>query len=189
MTTIDTKAIGAPILYDRGEVKVTGKELDQILWQGREWSVTTFGLERRDGCYAIEARRLLEGMRDDQPNSWVRHVRDRERLDINDFTTAFLIACAVFRRRLRQQDVELVMWHRHCVAEDRALQASRRNGGGSRAARRCFGAARQRRRIRPPVSPGRVFRRAQSYPKARRPILEPQRQASARAEETADDGR
>ena len=43
----------------------TGEDLGRILWRGRQWAVTEYGLEALDGVYQIEASRL-----DDEISSW-----------------------------------------------------------------------------------------------------------------------
>jgi hypothetical protein len=60
-----------PIIHDANEVRLCGEELRPVIWQGRQWAVTTFGIESRDGLYAIRARRLTEGLRDDDPHCWI----------------------------------------------------------------------------------------------------------------------
>jgi hypothetical protein len=40
-----------------------GDPLGRVLWQGRQWSVTEYGIECRDGSYHIDKKRL----RRDQP--------------------------------------------------------------------------------------------------------------------------
>jgi hypothetical protein len=40
----------------RNEVKLRGEPLDLILWQGEQWAVTEYGLEKRDGTYHVQAK-------------------------------------------------------------------------------------------------------------------------------------
>ena len=36
-----------------------GEPLSEIWWQGRQWTVTSYGLEARDGRYHIEGHRRV----------------------------------------------------------------------------------------------------------------------------------
>jgi hypothetical protein len=78
-----------------GEVKVRGEPLDKIYWQGRQWAVTSHGLENRDGTYAIDKSRLWE-QEDDY--GWVRHMAEKVWVDLPDFAEALRIG----RRRWRK---------------------------------------------------------------------------------------
>jgi hypothetical protein len=57
------------IVYDKSPVAVRAEPLSEVWWQGRQWAVTAYGIERRDGAYVIEARRLAkpEERRDRRP--------------------------------------------------------------------------------------------------------------------------
>ena len=58
-------------------------------WIGRQWSVTEFGVEARDGTYAIPAARLGEGI---PGHCWPQHVSEKTWVDVDDFCSAWLIA-------------------------------------------------------------------------------------------------
>lgn len=75
------------VIYSADPVEVVGESLHPVLWQGRQWAVTTYGLEARDGTYAIEADRLREG--------WVDHMREKVWVDVPDFITGFLCALSL----------------------------------------------------------------------------------------------
>jgi hypothetical protein len=70
-------------------VKNRGERLHKIIWQGRQWAVTTYGVECRDGCYAIGRARLWE---EDEAYSWVRHMAEKNWVDLHDFAEALRIA-------------------------------------------------------------------------------------------------
>jgi hypothetical protein len=97
-----------PIIHEANEVRLCGEELHSVIWQGRQWAVTTLGIESRDGLYAIKARRLTEGLRDDDPHCWIDLMAGKEWVDLPDFATAFLVACSVYRVRLKKADADLV---------------------------------------------------------------------------------
>lgn len=65
------------------------EELGAPHWVGRQWAVTTDGLERKDGFYFIAADRLEE-KRGELPE-WPLHMVGK-RIDFDDFMTAFLVA-------------------------------------------------------------------------------------------------
>lgn len=71
-------------------VKTRG--LDRIIWKGRQWAVTTYGIERCDGYrYEIAAGRLLEN----PEYSWVQHMDGKgDFADLPDFAAAFGVAVA-----------------------------------------------------------------------------------------------
>jgi hypothetical protein len=54
--------LDVPPQYEAGNhVHCRGEGLSQpIYWQGRQWAVTPFGIECRDGTYAIEKERIWE---------------------------------------------------------------------------------------------------------------------------------
>ena len=49
----------------------------------------------RDGNYFIEGRRLCEEHKNKHPYSWVAHTGGKNWVDVDDFTTAFFVACAM----------------------------------------------------------------------------------------------
>src|SRR4051812_38096408 len=77
-----------PIVMDAAWVKCRGEALDKIWWQGRQWAVTEFGLEARDGTYTIKADRLAENIE----HAWPVHVCAKNWVDRDDFRTAWLVA-------------------------------------------------------------------------------------------------
>lgn len=72
------------IRHQTNPVKVTGEYLDKIYWQGRQWAVTEYGIEARDGNYAIQASRLHE--------KWCSHMMGKSWIDLDDFMTAYFVA-------------------------------------------------------------------------------------------------
>jgi hypothetical protein len=63
---------------------VRGERLSRIIWKGRQWAVTKFGIEARDGRYAIDKRRLSE--------DWLRHMSEKEWVDLLEFAEALRVA-------------------------------------------------------------------------------------------------
>ena len=74
-----------PIIMDNNEIPLVDEPLHPIIWQGRQWAVTEYGIEARNGTYHIEKERLLE-----QP--WEKHVPRKAWVDKADFLTALIVA-------------------------------------------------------------------------------------------------
>jgi hypothetical protein len=72
-----------------------GEPLHSIWWRGRQWAVTEYGIEALDGTYSFEAKRLTEDIA-----TWGRpaHMAEKDWVDIEDFSTAWLVALALHRR-------------------------------------------------------------------------------------------
>jgi hypothetical protein len=70
-------------------VKNPGERLSQVIWKGRQWAVTRYGVECRDGCYAIERSRLWE---EDDSHGWIMHMAEKEWVDLPDFAEALRVA-------------------------------------------------------------------------------------------------
>jgi hypothetical protein len=83
--------------YEAGNpVHCRGEEISiPIYWQGRQWAVTAFGLECRDGTYVIAKDRIWEN---EERYGWVMHMSAKDWPDLPDFAEALRIA----RRRWRQ---------------------------------------------------------------------------------------
>jgi hypothetical protein len=77
---------------ENAAAKLSGPLEGEPLWVGRQWAVTTAGIEALDGSYPIAASRLAE----DIPHwSWIRQLGEKEWCDLADFTTAFMVAIAL----------------------------------------------------------------------------------------------
>jgi hypothetical protein len=89
--TIAARELDAPPRYQSGiPVHVVGEALTEpIYWQGRQWAVTPFGVECRDGTYVIQANRLWEK---DEDYGWVRHMAEKSWVDLPEFAEALRIA-------------------------------------------------------------------------------------------------
>jgi hypothetical protein len=96
----EARRLDKPPRYEGGKkVKVRGQRLSKpIYWQGRQWAVTPFGVECRDGNYHIEAERIWDG--DDEYGGWVMHMSTKNWVDLEDFAEALRIA----RRRQKREE-------------------------------------------------------------------------------------
>jgi len=82
-------------------IKNRGEPLSKVIWRGRQWAATKYGVECRDGCYAIERKRLWE---EDDTHSWIMHMAEKEWIDLEDFAEALRVAriyemCRTGKRR------------------------------------------------------------------------------------------
>ena len=89
---------GSHIAIDTTPVVNRGESLHEKIWQGRQWAVTEYGIEARDGRYVIDAARLSEtrDFRGQRLPSWPLHMAEKSWVDIHDFCTAFLAALACY---------------------------------------------------------------------------------------------
>jgi hypothetical protein len=49
-----------------------------VWWHGRQWAVTEYGIERLDGTYVIDAKRLTENI---ETYGWPGHMRGKDWVD------------------------------------------------------------------------------------------------------------
>lgn len=82
------------IKHDTTHVERRGEVLDEVWWQGRQWAVTSYGIERRDGLYVIEADRLAQDPIPGVP-FWPEQLAGKTDTDLPDFLTAYLVAVAL----------------------------------------------------------------------------------------------
>jgi hypothetical protein len=94
ITIRSTNGGGRPIIHDENEVVVLGETPDTVFWQGRQWAVTKYGVEARDGTYSIAADRIAEGLYT-APYAWPEHMAEKGWVDVADFNTAWLVAIAL----------------------------------------------------------------------------------------------
>jgi hypothetical protein len=66
--------------------------LHPMLWRGRQWAVTEYGIECLGGTYCIEAKRLVEDIQD---WGWPAHMAEKDWVDRDEFATAWLVALAL----------------------------------------------------------------------------------------------
>lgn len=67
-----------------------------IYYEGRQWAVTAYGLECRDGTYAIAADRLWE---EEAEYGWVLHMAEKNWVDVEDFIVALCLARVKHREK------------------------------------------------------------------------------------------
>jgi len=67
------------------KVVCRGEPLRKVIRLGRQWAVTKYGLECRDGSYAIPSARVWE-------DDWVEHMADKDWVDLDDFVETLRVA-------------------------------------------------------------------------------------------------
>ena len=90
---------GSHIIIDAAPVAIRGEDIQyETLWQGRQWAATEYGIQARDGSYAIAADRLSETreVEGEQLPDWPLHMAEKAWVNIDDFCTAFLVALTMF---------------------------------------------------------------------------------------------
>lgn len=83
------------------QVKVRGEALDFVLWQGKQWAVTEYGLECRDGRYHIDAKSLMTAhgrvnSKDQSFTHWFQHISGKNWVDADDLDAALQAAMLLF---------------------------------------------------------------------------------------------
>lgn len=76
-------------------VHVRGEKLHKIIWKGKQWAVTEYGIERLDGTYAISKKEVNEVAISKSNTCWPVHITNKVWVDADDFTTAWLVSIAV----------------------------------------------------------------------------------------------
>ena len=77
-------------------VKVLGEDLAKpVHWTGKQWAVTAFGIEARDGQYPIPKGRVWE---ENRGHGWIEHLAEKAWVDIEDFTEALRIARSLWAK-------------------------------------------------------------------------------------------
>ncbi|HEY1474031.1 MAG TPA: hypothetical protein VGF53_08110 [Pseudolabrys sp.] len=66
-------------------VRCISERLHPAHWIGRQWAVTSFGIEKRDGTYPIAFARL-------DAIDWISHLAGKMWIDLDDFAEALRIA-------------------------------------------------------------------------------------------------
>lgn len=95
----DLESKWGPMATNR--VRNRGERLSRVFWKGRQWAATKYGVECRDGTYAIARARLWE---EDDVHGWIMHMSGKHWVDLEDFAEALRIArifemCRTGKRR------------------------------------------------------------------------------------------
>lgn len=89
-----------------------GDRASEIVWRGRQWIVTDFGLETLGDPfpYEIAAVRLSEGWQgaDESLLAWPMELAGKTWVDYRDFVTAFLVALGVHQEAYAPVDIATI---------------------------------------------------------------------------------
>jgi hypothetical protein len=105
------------------------EDLDEpIYFRNADWAVTGYGIERTDGSYPIEAKRLgeLANYTDQKLPDWPLHIA-RKVWNFDLFMEAFMIALWVHRGEYDPAFLANKDWVRDCKA---VIEKKRRNREG-----------------------------------------------------------
>jgi hypothetical protein len=79
------------------EGQLQGEPLSEpIYWEGRQWAVTSAGIEKRDGTYFVDAARLWE---EENVHGWVMHMSEKNWIDLQDFVNALILARIIHKAK------------------------------------------------------------------------------------------
>ena len=100
-----------PIVIDSRPVKLRGDVLSKIWWQGKQWAVTEYGIECRDGTYPIDAKKLTYDLDNGTDHGWVEQLRSKGWADLNDFKTAYFVALSMHGYTLSKEQLKKLRRH------------------------------------------------------------------------------
>jgi hypothetical protein len=74
-----------------------------IYWEGRQWAVTRYGIERLDGTYPIDKNQVFKaGLTPGAPmHGLVAHMAQKQGVDVADFACALEYAMNIWREGTR----------------------------------------------------------------------------------------
>ena len=92
------KMVARPIAPTARPITLRGEPLSEPrLWTGRQWAVTSYGIEALDGTYAIAADQIRNGngtprTKGTMGRGWICHLIGKDWVDMSDFIVALLFA-------------------------------------------------------------------------------------------------
>ena len=105
------KSSSGPIVINTTRVKVCGDPLTQIWWQGKQWAVTEYGIECRDGTYPIAAKKLTYDLDNGSDHGLIEQMCSKGWVDMNDFSTAYFVALSMHGLQLSSDKVKKLKRH------------------------------------------------------------------------------
>lgn len=103
-------------------VKICGVNLSPVLWQGKQWAVTEYGLEKRDGTYHVDSEWFFKNDKDDY--SWFMHMRNKSWCDMDDFEDACEVMYMLFFKNGKRNSAPAPITMSQEEIEEYALQAA-----------------------------------------------------------------
>jgi hypothetical protein len=101
------------VAIDTTPVACRGEALHEIWWRGRQWAVTSYGVECLDGTYSFETKRLADGLHGSGPvdASWCVQMAEKGWVNVDDFATAWLVALSLHGVRVPPRKVRRMITH------------------------------------------------------------------------------
>ena len=116
------------------DVKLIGCPLDFILWQGKQWAVTEYGLEKRDGTYYVQASDMfnMPTLPDKKQKKtkqfifvhWFKHLSGKNWCDEDDIDCALQAFLLLFDENGNRTNIKAPILMGDAEAEEYALQAA-----------------------------------------------------------------
>jgi hypothetical protein len=100
---------GKPIESRQTPDEPRTSHLDTVWWLGKQWAVTSYGIEQLDGTYVIEAHRLAEGLEREHPHGWPAQVTGKTWCDPDDFCTAWLVAIVLHGAKVSPMQAKMAV--------------------------------------------------------------------------------
>lgn len=112
----------------RNPVHCRGEALDDPLWQGEQWAVTTYGLECRDGTYHVQKEKFWQWMTDPQEVMvyWFNHLGGKKWVDQDDVDHAIQAMLVLYHKDGSRTSVEAPYLMDEADIEARAQEAAER---------------------------------------------------------------
>lgn len=90
---VTSAPVVVPFAESTADVCVRGEPLHRVLWRGEQWAVTEYGIECRNGTYAIKSARLMQKRYGTDRYDWPIHMAEKGWVDTDDFERVFAVAC------------------------------------------------------------------------------------------------
>lgn len=100
-----------PIVIDDTLVKVCSEAPMGIWWQGKQWAVTEYGVECRDGTYSIPANELTYDLDGGTNHGWIEQMLSKGWVDMDDFRTAYFVALSMHGHQLPKEKIRKLRRH------------------------------------------------------------------------------
>ena len=119
----------------RNHVHCRGEALSDILWQGKQWAVTTYGLECRDGTYHVPVENFFgfvqapkggKKEKQDVMVHWFRHLREKSWCDEDDIDHALQAMLVLYELDGKRSSVPAPFLMDESEIEAAALEAAER---------------------------------------------------------------
>lgn len=117
----------------RNKVHCQGESLSDIIWQGKQWAVTVYGLERRDGTYHVPVENFFnfpptpKGRKKEKQDvflHWFRHLGEKYWCDEDDIDHVLQAMLVLYQLDKNRSSVEALFLMNEAEIEAKALEAA-----------------------------------------------------------------